>query len=81
MEKIQRTGSQQKALIKFQKKIEDGTLTTTDFKKLSVHDKQEYLKQTLNKKYGTRNRTYGYYNCYHCAKTDIFNEGYISEED
>lgn len=76
---ITRTGPQQKALNKFQKKIE-GTLTTTDFKKLSVHDKEEYIKQTLIKKRGNRNRTYGYYSCYHCAKADIFNEGYISED-
>lgn len=81
-EKVQRTGSQTKALKSYEKSIESGTLTQTNFKKLSVHDKKEYLIKVLVKKRGNRNRDYGYYNCYECAKADVFETGaYISEED
>lgn len=81
-EKIQRTGPQKQALQQYAKSIAAGTLTETQFKKLSVHDKKEYLTNTLAKKRGNRGRCYGYYGCYECAKADVFETGaYISEED
>ena len=78
----ERTGPQIKALNKFQKDIESHNLTETQFKKLSTFDKKEYLINTLKKKRGDRARFYGYYECYECAKADVFQtEEYISEED
>ena len=77
-----RTGPQAKSLKQFEKSIDSCTLTQTQFKKLSVPDKKDYLIRVLTKKRGNRGRYYGYYDCYECAKTDVFDTGaYISEED
>lgn len=81
-EYVQRTGSQKKALQQYQKSIDSSNLTQTQFKKLSVHDKKMYLTNVLSKKRGNRGRYYGFYDCYECAKADVFDTGaYISEED
>jgi hypothetical protein len=79
--KIQRTGHQKKALESYKKDMDQCSLTQTQFKKLSVYDKKEYLSNVLSKKRGDRGRDYGYYNCYECAKADVFEtRGYISED-
>jgi hypothetical protein len=79
-EKVLRNKSQLKALKQYSKKIESGTLTLIEFKKLSSHDRYEYLKRKSIEKRGDRGRCMGYYSCEECAKADIFETGgYISE--
>lgn len=86
--KARATSNSKKIKIRYANKFSSQTLTRSELEKFSYNDQVEYLNPIIKSQHpqsrlvnGETALIGGWYSCVHCAKSSIFGDGYVSEDD